>query len=191
VIDKGTAAESSGHFAAQAEAGRRAALEQRATGEQVSTAPTARAVLYLRAASAKQDDRNQSIVAQQHVCRWRAHELNAEVIDEFVDFGSGMSGERPGLDAMLAKLTELQAEAGQLPMYVIARDHARIARDMQVYIRVTWAIERAGATLNIASVPIIEYEAMTGRRPEILSSWLTAIDDREPPKETDRRESDD
>ena len=189
MIDKGMAAEAIGHFAARAATGRRAALERRATDEQGGLVP-ARAVLYLRAASAKQDDRNLSIVAQQHICRWRAHELNADVIDEFVDFGSGMSGERPGLDAMLAKLTELQAEAGQLPMYVIARDHARIARDMQVYIRVTWAIERAGAVLNIASVPITEYEAIAGRRPEILSPWLAEMDDRKMPRETDGGESD-
>ena len=35
------------------------------------------AVLYLRTASAHQADRDMAIVAQQHVCSWRAHELGA------------------------------------------------------------------------------------------------------------------
>ena len=68
--------------------------------EDTSPPKTRMAVLYLRTASAHQADRDMAIVAQQHVCSWRAHELGATVAGEFVDFGSGLSIERPGLDGV-------------------------------------------------------------------------------------------
>lgn len=120
------------------------------------------AVLYLRTASAHQADRDMAIVAQQHVCAWRAHELGATVVAEFVDFGSGLSVERPGLTALLVKLAELRAQGGEAAIYVIAADHARIARSVEAYSRVSWQVDQSRATLNIASIPLVAYEAISG-----------------------------
>jgi DNA invertase Pin-like site-specific DNA recombinase len=129
------------------------------------------AVLYLRSASTKQADRDMAIVAQQHNCLRRADELGARVVAEYIDLGSGLRAERPGLIALLAKLGEIQAESDQSPTYVIAYDHARIARDPQTYIRVVWAIEQTGATLIIASRPLVEYEAIAGRTSEVYPDF--------------------
>jgi DNA invertase Pin-like site-specific DNA recombinase len=124
---------------------------------------TRRAVLYLRTASAHQADRDMAIVAQQHVCSWRAHELGATVAGEFVDFGSGLSIKRPGLEALLVKLAELRAQNAEATVFVIAADHARIARSVEAYSRASWLIDQAGAVLNIASIPLVEYEALARR----------------------------
>ena len=126
----------------------------------VATKP--QAVLYLLTASGKQADRDMAIVAQQHVCQWRAHELGATVVAEFMDFGSGLSIERPGLEALLVKLAELLAQDTGATIYVIAKDHARIARSVEAYSRVSWQIDQAGAVLNIASIPLVAYEAISG-----------------------------
>ena len=120
------------------------------------------AVLYLRTASSHQADRDMAIVAQQHVCQWRAHELGATVVAEFVDFGSGLSIERPGFTALLARLAELRAQNAETTVFVIAADHARIARSVEAYSRVSWQIDQAGAVLNIASIPLVAYEAISG-----------------------------
>ena len=125
-------------------------------------ADTKLAVLYLRTASSYQADRDVAIVAQQHVCAWRAHELGATVAGEFVDFGSGLSIERPGLTALLARLAELRAQNAEATIYVIVKDHARIARSIEAYSRVSWQIDQAGAVLNIASIPLVAYEAISG-----------------------------
>lgn len=126
----------------------------------VATKP--QAVLYLRTASPNQADRDMAIVAQQHVCQWRAHELGATVVAEFIDFGSGLSIERPGLEALLVKLAELWAQDAGATLFVIAKDHARIARSVEAYSRVSWQIDQAGAVLNIASIPLVDYEAISG-----------------------------
>lgn len=120
------------------------------------------AVLYLRAASSHQADRDMAIVAQQHVCAWRAHELGATVAGEFVDFGSGLSIERPGFTALLARLAELRTQTAGATIYVIAANHARIARSVEAYSRMSWQIDQAGAVLNIASIPLVAYEALSG-----------------------------
>lgn len=124
------------------------------------------ALLYLRSASDKQDDRERAIVAQQHSCLRRTDELGARVAGEYVDLGSGLVTERSGLTALLAKLKELNTESNSPVIYVITYDHARIARDPQAYIHVCWEIEQAGAALIIASTPLVEYEAIAGRAPE-------------------------
>jgi hypothetical protein len=121
------------------------------------------AVLYLRTASAHQADRDMAIVVQQHVCSWRAHELGATVAGEFVDFGSGLSIERPRLTELLARLAELRAQNAETTVFVIAADHARIARSVEAYSRVSWQVDQAGAVLNIASIPLVEYEALARR----------------------------
>jgi hypothetical protein len=120
------------------------------------------AVLYLRTASGNQSDRDIAIVAQQHVCAWRAHELGATVVAEFVDFGSGLSIERPGLGALLVKLARLRAQDAEATVVVIAANHARIARSVEAYSRVSWQIDQAGAVLNTASIPLVAYEAISG-----------------------------
>jgi hypothetical protein len=133
---------------------------QNETAEAIA-AERPRAVLYFRCASSRQADRDLSVVAQQHVCQWRAHELGAIVVAEFTDFGSGLSLERQCLTELIAKVTELRAITNQR-IYVIAADHARIGRSVQAYSRASWEIERAGAMLMIASVPLVEYEQITG-----------------------------
>jgi hypothetical protein len=130
-----------------------------------------RAVLYLGSASAQQTDRDMAIVAQQHACQRQANELGARVVGEYVDLGSGLRADRPGLAALLAKLGELQEQDNQPPTYIIAYDHARIARDPQAYIRVIWAIEQAGAALIIASRPLVEYKAIAGRPSEVYPDF--------------------
>jgi hypothetical protein len=119
-------------------------------------------VLYLRTASAHQADRDIAIVAQQHVCQWRAHELGATVVAEFMDFGSGLSIERPAFTALLARLAELRAQNPQATVFVIAANHARIARSVEAYSRMSWQIDQAGGVLNVASIPLIAYEAISG-----------------------------
>jgi DNA invertase Pin-like site-specific DNA recombinase len=119
------------------------------------------ALLYLRAASGNQAERDQAIVAQQHICTQRAEELGAVVIGEFVDFGSGLSIDRPGLTGLVAKLDELQRTTDRLRAYVIAADHARLGRSVQAYSHVSYEIDRAGGLINIASVALAEYEALT------------------------------
>lgn len=130
--------------------------------EDISPPKTMLALLYLRTASRHQADRDMAIVAQQHVCAWRAQELGAAVAGEFMDFGSGLSIERPGLAALLTRLAELRAQNHDAAVYVVAADHARIARSVEAYSRASWQIDQAGATLNIASIPLVEYEALSG-----------------------------
>ncbi len=120
------------------------------------------AVLYLRTASSHQANRDMAIVAQQHVCSRRAHELGATVAGEFVDFGSGLSIERPGFTALLARLAELRAQNAEATVFVIAANHARIARSIEAYSRMSWQIDQAGAELNVASIPLVIYEAISG-----------------------------
>jgi hypothetical protein len=101
-----------------------------------------------------------AIVAQQHVCSWRAHELGANVEGEFVDFGSGLSLERPGLTALLGRLTELRTQNPEAVLYVIAADHARIGRSVEAYGHISWEVEQHGAMLNIASTPLLAYDRL-------------------------------
>lgn len=138
------------------------------------------ALLYLRAASGNQAERDRAIVAQQHVCTQRAEELGAMVVGEFVDFGSGLSTERPGLTDLLAKLGEQRATTPARRCYVIAADHARIGRSVQAYSHVSYEIDRAGGLIHIASIALAEYEALTRRISE------TEGDGWPPPDEQDK-----
>lgn len=133
------------------------------------------AILYLRCASGHQADRDMAIVAQQHVCAWRAHELQAAVVGEYVDFGSGLTTERPGMSDLLAHLRRL-CQATRHRIYVIAADHARIGRSVQACSHMSYQIEQAGGWLNLASVPQIQYDALT-RRATRKASPLTHPDD--------------
>jgi len=84
------------------------------------------------------------------------------VAGEFVDFGLGLSIERPGLMALLAKLAELRAQDAEATIFVIAADHARIARSVEAYSRLSWQIDQVGGLLNVASIPLVAYEALSG-----------------------------
>jgi DNA invertase Pin-like site-specific DNA recombinase len=78
------------------------------------------------------------------------------IVAEYVDTGSGLDAERPELQRMLAELDERYDDPDRAIAYVIASDHARIARAMSVYANVAWRIEDAGALLEIASTPLSE-----------------------------------
>jgi hypothetical protein len=121
------------------------------------------AVLYLRSASAKQADRDMAIVAQQHACQRRADELGARVVGECVDLGSGLHADRLGVTQLVTKIKEMWAANRAHVFYVIAYDHSCIGQNMRTYSHVAWKIEEVGATLIIASRPLVEYEAIAGR----------------------------
>jgi DNA invertase Pin-like site-specific DNA recombinase len=97
-----------------------------------------KAVLYLRSAISS----DAAIAGQRQACQRRAHQLGATTVAEYVDVGSGLNADRPGLQRLLADLRAREDVA-----FVITADHARIARSLLVYAEVTAAIEHAGARL--------------------------------------------
>jgi DNA invertase Pin-like site-specific DNA recombinase len=106
-----------------------------------------KAVLYMRVAQSRGGDQT-AIAMQRHACERRAAELGLAIVAEYIDIGPGHGLEkRPMLRAMLSSL-----DAGDIA-YVIAYDHARIARTVQDYTDVVWQIDMAGAQLEIASLP--------------------------------------
>lgn len=119
-----------------------------------STSERPQALLYLRCGSGHQADRDRAIVAQQRVCTQRAEELGAVVVGEFMDFASGLNGERPGMTAMLARLRSLHEARQHQRIYVITADHARLGRSVQAYSHVSYEIDRGGGLINIASVAL-------------------------------------
>lgn len=126
-----------------------------------TAAATPKALLYMRSNGRDQESRERDIVAQQHICQQRVHELGAQVVGEYVDFCSGLRAERPGLTAMLDKLKELERTGSSSKVRVITAGHTRIARDGATYVRIAWAIDQLGAQLMSASEPLSSYE---GRR---------------------------
>lgn len=114
-----------------------------------------RAVLYLRVAQASQPH-PEAIARQRLACEQRAAEIGAVVVAEYLDVGSGMDAQRPELQRILTEIKEHQHDEDRAVAYFITFDHARIARDMHVYVDVVWRIEDAGARLEVASVPHVE-----------------------------------
>lgn len=113
------------------------------------------AVIYIRIAR-EAGSAAAAVAAQRHACERRANELGLSVVREYVDYGSGLAIEnRPELKALLNDLTR------QSMGYVVAYGHAQIARDMQLYAKVSWAIHQAGARLEIASLPHMEPGSFT------------------------------
>jgi DNA invertase Pin-like site-specific DNA recombinase len=104
-----------------------------------------RAVIYLRVADRQQRGTGAAVATQRQACLQRAAELGMTWVHEYVDYDSGSLLERSGLQAMLGNLKA----RGDIE-YVIAYDHARIARDAHIYIQIVWAIEEAGTRLEIA-----------------------------------------
>src|SRR2546430_2541303 len=107
-----------------------------------------RAVIYLRESTADQAQaadavEGYSIPAQREACTRKAHDLDAEVVAEFVDRGeSARSVDRKELQKMLARL----AEHGDID-YVIVHKVDRLARNRADDVQIQLAIERAHAQL--------------------------------------------
>lgn len=121
------------------------------------------ALVYLRVSTARQAKRNgevegYSIPAQRGSCHKRAHELDAAV-EEFIDAGaSARSADRPGLQALLARL----ADPSQPKVdYVIVHKLDRLARDRADDVAILLAIRQAGATLVSVSEMVDETPAGT------------------------------
>jgi site-specific DNA recombinase len=108
------------------------------------------AVAYLRSATV--DRAGNRTAAARHACERRANELGAVIVAEYSDIGSALTDERKQLARMLTDLT-----ATPDITYVIAPSHSTIARNMQVYARIVWKIEQAGAHLVVVSAPIESY----------------------------------
>lgn len=108
-----------------------------------------RAVLYLRVSTSRQAHKSDategySIPQQRELCRKKARELEATIVDEFVDAGaSARSANRPELQRMLAALEQPPHDID----YVIVHKIDRLARDRADDIHIAMAIRAAGATL--------------------------------------------
>ncbi len=96
------------------------------------------AVLYLR--SAVKDD--EAIRQQRAICQELAAELKASVESEYIDNGvSGRATDRPGLRAMFEHLQNTHVDC------VIMAHGYRLARKMDLYLKLITQIGRFGATV--------------------------------------------
>jgi len=101
-----------------------------------------RAVLYLRVASADQQDQRDGIAQQRAACMREAERLGAVIAGEYVDVGaSGNRMNRSGLLGLLRRITERPVR------YVIVRDHARLARNPVDDAAIRQRLDEAGAKL--------------------------------------------
>lgn len=107
-----------------------------------------RAVLYLRVSTASQaekdhDPEGYSIPAQREACLRKAEQLEAQVVDEYLDRGeSAKSADRPALKAMLRRI-----EADRDVDLVIVHKIDRLARSRYDDVTINLAIRQAGAEL--------------------------------------------
>ncbi len=114
-----------------------------------------KALIYLRVSTARQATRGgeaegYSIPAQRSVCQRKAGELDAVVVEEFVDAGvSARSADRTGLQNMLAYLA-----SGEPVDYVIVHKVDRLARDRADDVAIMMAIHNANAILVSATEAI-------------------------------------
>ncbi len=103
---------------------------------------------YLRVSTAAQantdyDVEGYSIPAQRDACMRKAESLDAEIVEEFVDRGeSARSAERPGLQALLARIETVHDID-----YVIVHKVDRLARSRIDDVAITLALKKAGVTL--------------------------------------------
>jgi site-specific DNA recombinase len=115
-----------------------------------------RAVVYLRVSTSRQATKNgeaegYSIPAQRSACLRKAQDLDAEVVEEFVDAGaSARSADRAGLQELLKYL-----ESGGVD-FVIVHKLDRLARDRADDVAIMLAIRKAGAILVSTSEQIDE-----------------------------------
>jgi DNA invertase Pin-like site-specific DNA recombinase len=115
-------------------------------------APTKRAVIYPRVASAQQHDgdgrgmKSYPMLAQRQACQRKARELGAEVIHEYGDVGeSGLTADRPEFQRMLARI-RIERDVD----YVIVESIDRLARDHRVYTSTLAVLRSNGAKLASA-----------------------------------------
>src|SRR2546423_14395841 len=106
------------------------------------------ALIYLRVARDDHPHASRALAAQNHTCARRAAELGLTVVSVYIDRGSGATLSRPALTALLDELGRRDDVA-----CVITYDHRQIAIRVEDYSRVAWAIGKAGAQLEIASLP--------------------------------------
>ena len=116
-----------------------------------------RAVIYLRVSTASQvktdrDGEGFSIPAQRDACVRKAEQIDAFVLDEYVDAGeSARSADRAQLNAMLDRLTRERDID-----YVIVHKIDRLARNRADDVAINLAIREAGAQLVSVSENIDE-----------------------------------
>ncbi|WKZ83235.1 MAG: recombinase family protein [Acidimicrobiia bacterium] len=116
-----------------------------------------RAVIYLRVSTSAQADRDNekegySIPAQRDACVRKAENLEAAVVDEYVDRGeSARSADRPALQEMLQRIENLNDID-----YVIVHKVDRLARSRRDDVEIGLLIKKAGATLVSATENIDE-----------------------------------
>ena len=107
-----------------------------------------RAVIYLRVSTAAQadkagDEEGFSIPAQREACFRKAADMDAEVVDQYLDRGeSAKSADRPSLQLMLSRLQE----QGDID-YVIVHKVDRLARSRQDDVGINLIIQQCGARL--------------------------------------------
>src|SRR5436853_78403 len=107
-----------------------------------------RAVIYLRVSTSAQADTDYdpegfSIKGQREACLRKAADLDAEVVDEFIDRGeSARTADRPQLKRLLARL-EQQRDVE----LVIVHKVDRLARSREDDILINLALRNAGAHL--------------------------------------------
>ena len=112
------------------------------------TARLARAVVYLRVSTDKQaqtdfDPEGLSLPAQREACLRKAEELEAEVVDEYVDRGeSAKTADRPQFKKMLRRI-----QNDRDIDYVILDKINRFARNRRDDANVLFELKAAGATL--------------------------------------------
>ena len=108
------------------------------TGQERMSAP--RAAIYLRVSTDDQAEHGVSLEVQDRECRAKAVELGASSITEYRDEGiSGMKWERPGLQALLSNLGELDV------LVVWAKD--RLTRDLRHLLAILDTLATAGIRL--------------------------------------------
>ena len=121
-------------------------------GTKTGVGPSKRAVLYLRVSTEEQADTDYnaegySLPAQREACLRVADQLNAWVVEEYVDRGeSAKSAKRPELQRMLKRLQE-QGDVD----YVIVHKVDRLARNRQDDVEIDLIIRSSGARLVSAS----------------------------------------
>lgn len=107
-----------------------------------------RAVIYLRVSTDAQADKDHdpegySIPAQRDACLRKAAQLEAVVVDEYIDRGeSAKSADRPALQTMLHRI-----ESERDVQLVIVHKIDRLARNRYDDVTINLAIQKAGADL--------------------------------------------
>jgi site-specific DNA recombinase len=126
--------------------------------------PAKTAIIYLRVSTARQATKDgeaegYSIPAQRTACIKKARDLDAVVVEEYVDAGaSARSADRDGLQRMLLRLADTSLPSID---YVIVHKLDRLARDRADDVAILLDIRKAGATLVSVSEQIDETPAGT------------------------------